>query len=361
MIEDIAKRITKSQSKNPWAYVLAFVVITLVLLPGLFQLVQNVEPSLEKVLPQSVPEVEAMNDMRTQFVADMMYILLETKPPLYDATTPDAIQYIDTLSARLQGYERIHEVRSIASITGVTEDQYQIDERLDHPATREYLSKDRQLTVLELRTDTGSDAKAIEETITVIKQEIYNMEPYNPGFHHEITGFNAIDRATFKIIMSDFARITAVAMALIMLLVYLTFRNLKRAVLPVVVVFVALLWTAGIAGYLAITITVVSMVSAAMILGLGIDFGIHTTHTYAEYKKKHSVDKAVSLTMQELLRALIAASLTTSAGFLALLFGVLPAMQNLGIILATGIISTLIGAVFLLPPILILTERRTRK
>jgi len=40
--------------------------------------------------------------------------------------------------------------------------------------------------------------------------------------------------------------------------------------------------------------------------------------------------------MNELLRAMIAASLTTMAGFLALLFGVLPAMKVLGIILSIG-------------------------
>ena len=60
----------------------------------------------------------------------------------------------------------------------------------------------------------------------------------------------------------------------------------------------------------------------------------------------------------ELLRAMLGASLTTSAGFLALLFGVLPAMKNLGIILALGIIFTLIGAVFLLPVVIYLSDNK---
>ena len=41
-----------------------------------------------------------------------------------------------------------------------------------------------------------------------------------------------------------------------------------------VVVVNALIATMGISGYLNLTITVVSMVSVAMIMGLGIDFGI---------------------------------------------------------------------------------------
>ena len=62
--------------------------------------------------------------------------------------------------------------------------------------------------------------------------------------------------------------------------------------------------------------------------------------------------------MRELLRAMLGASLTTMAGFLALLFGVLPAMKTLGIILAIGIFTTLIGAIFLLPVVIYLYDRK---
>src|SRR6056297_2934678 len=101
-----------------------------------------------------------------------------------------------------------------------------------------------------------------------------------------------------------------------------------------------------ITGYLGLTITVVSMVAAAMIMGLGIDFGIHFVHGFFENRKTKSSYDSLSEVMQELLRAMVGASFTTIAGFLALLFGVLPAMKTLGIILALGILNTLIGAIF---------------
>ena len=108
----------------------------------------------------------------------------------------------------------------------------------------------------------------------------------------------------------------------------------------------------GIIGYLQLTITVVSMVAAAMIIGLGIDFAIHVSFTYYNNIEKHSKKQALIETLQELLRAMLGASLTTIAGFLALLFGILPAMKILGIILAIGIGITLISAIILLPALL---------
>lgn len=162
--------------------------------------------------------------------------------------------------------------------------------------------------------------------------------------------------------MSDFAFITMVSMALVMIVVFVTFRSIVKGFLPMIVVMTALLWTMGIVGYLGLTITVVSMVSAAMIMGLGIDFGIHVVHSFFHLKEKYgdrkgTRERALKETMQELLRAMVGASFTTISGFLALLFGVLPAMKTLGIILALGIFTTLIGAVFLLPVIVYLYDR----
>ena len=65
--------------------------------------------------------------------------------------------------------------------------------------------------------------------------------------------------------------------------------------------------------------------------------------------------------MRELLRAMIGASLTTMAGFLALLFGVLPAMKTLGVVLALGIMNTMLAAVFLLPVIVYLYDKEDTK
>ncbi len=67
MIEKIADKITAAQLKSPKMFIAVFIIITLLLVPGIFKLVDNVEPSLEKVLPQDIEEVKTMNDMREQF------------------------------------------------------------------------------------------------------------------------------------------------------------------------------------------------------------------------------------------------------------------------------------------------------
>lgn len=325
MIDEIAKRLAKNQVRNPKTYILGFIIVTLIAIPGIFMLVGNVEASLEEVLPDSVESVQTMNDARTQYSADMLHVVMSGPSDITQAQ-----EYAQELA------QRIESTPLVVAVPNVFETNH-----------------DQTLAVMDIQTDTGTHTDNINQVLQDIQLAIQATD--NPGVHTEITGFAAIDQATFQTIMSDFLLITGFAMTLILLVVYSVFRSIKFTLIPMAAVMVALITTMGVTGYLNITITVVTMVAAAMILGLGIDFGIHTIHTFKEYNKKHNKQDAVQKTVQELFRAQLAASLTTSAGFLALGFGVLPAMANLGLVLAIGILTTFLAATMLLPPILTLT------
>jgi predicted RND superfamily exporter protein len=309
-----------------------------------------------------------MNDMRTQFGADMIYLLVHAEEPIIDVREPAFLAYINDLSQKLRTHENILEVRSLVDQV-LLENEGSIPHTLEttnqllkeNPQTEQFVNDEYDFTVIYIRSDTGASAALIKQLAKDIEYDIASLEDTNPGANIQMTGFNVIDKATFEVIMSDFAIITLVSMILIALVVFITFRSLVKGMLPMIVVMTALIWTMGIAGYANLTITVVSMVSAAMIMGLGIDFGIHIVHTYFERRKKLNKEKALEETLRELTRANTGASLTTAAGFLALLFGVLPAMKTLAIILAVGIISTLIGATFLLPVVTYLYDTHIQR
>jgi uncharacterized protein len=365
MIEEIAEKIVKSQVKSPFTYIIIFIILGLIIAPGILKLIDNVEPSLEKVLPADIQEVKTMNNMRTQFGADMMYLLVYPQSPIEDIREPEFIKYQNLLVQKIKTREHIEDVNSLTDIVqsknnGIIPDSLNEIKSLikNDPMVYQFTNQDYSFSVVRIRSDTGSNANIIKQVVDDIKYDIESLEEYNPGSKIQITGFNAIDKATFEVIMSDFAKITLISMMLVGIVVFITFKSLVKGMLPMIVVMNALLWTMGIAGYLNLTITVVTMVAAAMIMGLGIDFGIHVVHSYYENRKKPRDKNALIKVMKELLRAMVGASLTTIAGFLALLFGVLPAMKTLGIILAIGILNTLIGAVFLLPVVIYIFDKR---
>ena len=357
MFEKIASFIVKYQTKFPKIFLLGFLIINLLLIPGIFNLIDNVEPSLERVLPQNINEIKVMNDMRTEFGADMIYLVLEGKDDAIDMRGTQVLRYIDILGDKILTEENVLEVQSLTTFIGVPKTIYESRNLIaENPQSLSFINSDSSISIIAVRTNTGSSSKVINKVIEQINDDILSVEEYNPNIKTRITGFSAIDRATFNIIINDFVKITFVSMIGVAIIVFLTFKSLIKGMLPMAIVMNALIWTMGIVGYLGFTITVVSMVSAAMIMGLGIDFGIHQVHSYFEERKKHSSKVSLNNIMEELLRAMFGASMTTIAGFLALLFGVLPAMKTLGIILAIGIFSTLIGAIFLLPVLIYLYD-----
>jgi len=364
MIEEIAERIVKAQTRKPMYFVLGFVLLTAMIVPGIFSLVSHVEPSLEKVLPTDIEEVRTMNYMRSQFGADMMYLVVYAEGPVFDVRDPRVLDFIDVLSARIRSRDYIVDVNNLADVVkdmngGIIGDSaIEVKEIIRKtPQAQGFVNNDYSITIIRVKSDTGASATTIRQVVGDIEEDIRNVQHINPGVRVDITGFNAIDKATFEVIMSDFGFITIISMILVGIVVFVTFRSFAKGMLPMIVVIVALLWTMGIVGYMGLTITVVSMVAAAMIMGLGIDFGIHVVHNYYSLRKRYDKFNSLNETMKELLRAMVGASLTTIAGFLALLFGVLPAMKALSIILALGILNTLIGAVLLLPVVVYMYDK----
>jgi len=368
----VAKKIVDAQIKYPKKFIWTFLILNLLLIPGIFNLVHNVEPSLEKVLPQSVDEIKNMNYMRSQFGADMIYLVAYANDGVVnDVRDLGYLRYIDILDQKIQDNSDLNiiQVNSIASIVKnlnggnlpltYTESKNLFKKYSD--ILSDYHNADYSLSMISIQTNTGSSAELVANTINKIKDDIALTQKYNPGVNIKLTGFGAIDKATFSVIMSDFLVITMISMLFVAIIVFIAFKSLVKGMLPMTIVVNALIWTMGMVGYLNLTLTVVSMVAAAMIMGLGISFGIHEVFGYYEKKKKLSSKKALEEVMSELLRALLGASLTTIAGFLALLAGVLPAMKILGIILALGILNTLIGAIFLLPVVIYLYDVKSKK
>jgi len=365
----IIKKLINIQTKYPKKIILFFIILNIALIPGILNLINNVEPSLEKVLPQDISEIKTINQLRSEFGSDMVYILVYAKNPISDVRNPQYLKYIDQLSKKIQTREYIQKVDSLSNLVklnnngNIPNDFNYIKEQLDlNPFSSQYMNLDYSFSVIKVQTTTGSNSKLVNQVITQINEDISNLEKYNPGTKTQITGPSAIDRATFNTILSDFGKITLISMLIIAIVVLITFNSLSKGMLPMVIVMNALVMTMGIVGYLNLTLTVVSMVAAAMIMGLGIDFGIHQVHSFYEHRKSNNSKTALTNTVNELIIAMLGAALTTMAGFLALLFGVLPAMKTLGIILALGIFTTLIGAIFLLPPILYLYDiNKTKK
>ena len=99
-----------------------------------------------------------------------------------------------------------------------------------------------------------------------------------------------------------------------------------------------------------------------LIVGLGIDFGIHITMRYREeLKKGESIDEAMVKTIGSVGVALLLATFTTVVAFLANSMSPIPALGDFGIMAAMGIVFSFFIMVTFLPAAKILRDRARQK
>lgn len=341
----LTQRLVDIQAERTTAVLAVLGLVTVLLLPGLGLL--EIRSSTEAILPQDDPVVERMDQLRADHAADVVYILVEG--PTDRLQAPATMEEVERLQRRI---ERLPAVRSTTSPVDLLRQHH--GGIPPSPATIRSTDLDPMMTdgrdglVIMVRSDTQaspSETRRLRDDITALMG--------SSGLEYRITGYSIVDLQTFGYILGDFARITGVSFALVLTALFLVFRRLRPMLLAITPVMLALVWMLGIGGYLGVDLTIISMVSAAMIMGLGIDFGIHVVRGY---ERSEGGTGGVRSTMDEVGRGLLGGALTTGVGFLSLLAASLTGMHGLGIFLFTGILSAYIGAVVLVPALILLRK-----
>lgn len=369
-LEKFGKKLGELEVKYPKRFIWLMIIITLIMLPGLFQM--KIEPSLEKVLPQDLQVLKDMNYMRDQFGADMVYMFFDIKNTTYvDVLEPKILKQVDATEQMILKDQNVLSVNSVVQMIKdynngfIPEDYnkvkqiYEYAKRIGDPRV-DLISFDRSILISEVKTNTGSSASDEKQVINDIKNDMNMMNLL--GLNEGLTGYNALDKATFEVILSDFSYTTFLSFIFIAIVVYLTFKSLTKGMIPMVIVMLSLIWTNGTVGYLGIAMTVASMGAAAMVMGLGIDFGIHLISIFDEFRAAgKSIKESIILTLEKDIRAIVGTSITTIAGFMSLWFSSLPAMADLGTILLIGIFYSMVAALIGMMPLVYFYEKRKQR
>jgi predicted exporter len=157
-----------------------------------------------------------------------------------------------------------------------------------------------------------------------------------------------------RLVLADFRRLVGWGAAVVAAVVLLSFRGRPRpALLALVPVTLGCVWTFGLAGLAGLGIDPFSIVVAPLLLGIGIDDGLHALHGAR-------VHGGIAGALGEVGRAMTLTTLTTCAGFGSLAASRVPALARGGVVVAVGVALCLAATLWLLPAIEALTTREDR-
>lgn len=138
----------------------------------------------------------------------------------------------------------------------------------------------------------------------------------------------------------------------ILLIVYLCFRNLRVSLIVLIPIVFGIVTTFGLLLLVGHRFSFMSITAIPLIIGIGIDNGIHLVRRYQENKSNEILVIAKASGA-----ALIQSNLTTIVGFGALMTSSFAPLVEMGLVTLLGVTLALAGGLLLIPAVLLLGER----
>ncbi len=175
------------------------------------------------------------------------------------------------------------------------------------------------------------------------------------GPHATLTGMNLLSRSLRSEIRRDALLSGIIGLVLVMALLWIDFRNLHAAIIALVPLLVGVLWMIAAMVVLDLHLNFMNIFVITMIIGIGVDYGIHVIHRYREEEMRPGGDPAGAI--EETSRGVFLAALTTIVGFGSLATSHYPGLVSMGLVSTIGTLTTALVALAVIPAYLSFRSR----
>ena len=155
------------------------------------------------------------------------------------------------------------------------------------------------------------------------------------------------------IIRRDLPVLAGIALALIVLMLFLNFRTVHGTLLPFVQIVVGVLWGMGLYHLLGGKLMALTVIGPIAVMAVGSSFSLHLLGRYY-YELSRGADKrlAVRRMLSETGLGVLVSGLAISAAMSTFLLSDLAMVRGVGLIAALGVLSVLLASLVLLPALL---------
>jgi predicted RND superfamily exporter protein len=167
------------------------------------------------------------------------------------------------------------------------------------------------------------------------------------------TGMPPVFRALIEIIGRDGRNAILLALVVVFFVLWLDYRKPGHALMAMIPLTVGVFWMVGMMGLAGMKLTVMSVMGLPMIIGIGVDDGVHIVHRW-RIEGKGRITQVIASTG----KAIFLTSATTMLAFGSLVFSLWPGFASLGVAMFIGVGACFLSTVIILSGIVGLLERK---
>ncbi len=345
----LAERIAAFLFDRRWLLALACAAVTL--LAAGYAAKVGVDNSLKIWFLDDDPQLVAYRSFERRFGSDeVAVVVLRRDAGMADAAGLALLRRAETELSRVQGVAQVISIAGYADLVqaaGFAGD-------LERQILAEALLRDRLVSrdgkaaaiVARMQPGEGLDARR-DRVVAGIERALARLET-----PHYLAGIGVLYVALNRLSMADAAALFGAAVALMFGLLWLLYRRLGPALLTLGVACVAMVWTMGLYGAAGRSMNMVTSAMPTVILVVCVAEMVHLL-LYAATQPPGAERRARAIAvLGHMLPPCALNSATSAIGFAALGASPLPAVRDLGLFTAAGLLGgfalTLLGAAFAL-------------
>jgi predicted RND superfamily exporter protein len=351
----------------------------------------RVDGSSEAFLAETDPVRRTYDAFRAQFGRDGMIAIAIVPPEVFD------LGFLERLAAFHRDIE--DEVPHVSNVTSLVNARYthgrgdelivqdlleewprdleqlaELRERVfSNPLYRNYLiSSDGRMTALTIELDTYSAGSGGSEGLGGFESSepdagsdeaphpfLTGPDYRAPDFELHVAGGPMAAATLTAAIQRDIGVFVTASMLVISLLLCVLFRRLSGVLLPLLVVFLALLCTLGTMALTGVAVTLPIQVLPSFLLAVGVCASVHILSLFFQMHQRGSRrEESIVYALGHSGFAVVMTSLTTAAGLASFATADLTPVMHFGIFGPLGVLFALLFTLVLLPALLAVTPLR---
>lgn len=315
-------------------------VATLLLIPCIFgYLNTRVNYDILTYLPKSSESVKAQDVLNNDFnLAGTAMVIMDDASEKEQADMADEIE-------KIPGVEHVLSKETIADA--------RIPARVLPSSLRNALyQQDATMIVVTFKEPAASDS-----TMNAI-EKIKDLSDKNT----HVAGFSAITADTKAMVDRETPIYSAIAVLLCLLVLTLGLKSWLAPFIFLLGMVYPIVYNMGTNIFLGEISYVTKALSMILLLAVSMDYSIFLLHRYQEEKEKHEdKEEAMAKAIHATFLSITSSSVTTIAGFLALVVMQLTLGRDIGIVMAKGVVLAVMSTILILPSLLMFFDKWIEK
>lgn len=361
----IFNRIISLQILYPFRFLIVISLITIFSIIQLFFL--KFDFTIENLFPENDQEVEQYYSFRDEFGREDNIISLT-----YNCDDPFLLKNYLENKKITQNLSKINGISNILSISNLGIElnisetnlpdenltQKQLDEIRNYIFkysifTNNLISEDGTITSIILEVDESFNDHPGR---LKIMKDIENIID-NSNWDWYETGIPVLRTKYVQYMIGDFIKFFPPVTIILLLVLYIMFKSMKIVLLPILTVFISVIWILGLMSLFDFSINIITYIVPTLVMIVGVADSVHILIKYnQDIKISNNTKISIKKTIQGIGNAILLTSLTTSIGFLSLLSTNIVMIKEFGFLVAIGVLIAFLVSIFLIPPLLILMD-----